>query len=100
MTLLGSRALRAGLAGPAGGLAGVVVPMRRRGWTRLGLVDPAFGPAAAAATAAAERGFPRPLLVTVDEVSMVPVGGRPQTTAVPGEPLRGAPAAVDVLPAR
>ncbi len=100
VTLLGSRALRTGLVGPAGGLTGVVVPMRRRGWTRLGLVDPAFGPAAAAATAAADRGFPRPLLVTADEVSMVPAGGRPQATALPDEALRGAPATVDVLPFR
>lgn len=84
VTLLGARSLRRGLAEPAGGLLGVVVPMRRRGWTRIGLVDPAFGPAAAAATATEERGFPRPLLVTADEVSMVPQGGRPQATAVTG----------------
>jgi hypothetical protein len=77
VTLLGARSLRSGLAGTAGGMAAVVVPMRRRGWTRLGLIDPAFGPAAAAATAAADRGFPRPVLLTVDEVTLVPEGGRP-----------------------
>lgn len=78
LTLLGSRTLRAALAEQAGGMAAIVVPMRRRGWTRISLVDPAFGPAAAAATSAAERGFTRPLLVTADEVTVVPEGGRPQ----------------------
>lgn len=77
VTLLGSRALRASLAGAAGGMAAAVVPMRRRGWTRLAQIDPAFGLAAAAATSPAERGFPRPLLLTADEVVMVPAGGRP-----------------------
>lgn len=71
VTLLGARSLRSALAQAQGGMAGVVVPMRRRGWTRLRLVDPAFGPAAAAATEAVDRGFPRALLVTADEVSEV-----------------------------
>ncbi|MCW2613999.1 MAG: hypothetical protein JWN08_993, partial [Frankiales bacterium] len=39
--------------------------------------DPAFGPAAAAATHAPERGFARPLLVTADELALVPDGGKP-----------------------
>jgi len=77
VTLLGARSLRACLAGPDGGMVGAVVPMRRRGWTRLSLVDPAFGPAAAAATPAAERGFARPLLLTADEVVLVEPGGHP-----------------------
>ena len=76
LTLLGSRTLRTALAAAAGGMAAAVVPMRTRGWTQLGLVDPAFGPAAAAATEAAERGFARPLLLTGDEVALVPEGGR------------------------
>jgi hypothetical protein len=71
VTLLGARTLRTALAAPHGGMAGVVVPMRRRGWTRLRLVDPAFAPAAAAATEASDRGFARALLVTADEVSQV-----------------------------
>ncbi len=71
VTLLGARSLRTALSHAQGGMAGVVVPMRRRGWTRLRLVDPAFGPAAAAATAAPDRGFARALLVTADEVSEV-----------------------------
>ena len=76
VTLLGSRSLRAALAHEAGGLAAAVVPMRRRGWTRLAMIDPAFGPAAAAATPTAERGFLRPLLITADELTLVPAGGR------------------------
>ena len=75
--------LTASAAAPAdGGMAAVVAPMLRRGWTRLSLVDPAFAPAAAAATAPAERGFPRPLLVTVDEVKQVAEGGRPADLAL------------------
>jgi hypothetical protein len=77
VTLLGSRALRAALAKEAGGMAAAVVPMRRRGWTKLAGIDPAFGPAAAAATSAEERGFKRPLLVTADELQVVAEGGRP-----------------------
>ena len=78
MTLLGSRRLRQALAQQAGGMSPAVVPMRRCGWTRLALIDPAFGPAAAAATSAEERGFDRPLLLTADEVTSVPEGGNPQ----------------------
>ena len=78
VTLLGSRALRTALAADAGGLGAAVVPMRRRGWTKLALIDPAFGPAAARATEPAERGFDRPLLMTADELTIVPVGGRPE----------------------
>lgn len=78
VTLVGARSLRTALARAHGGLATAVVPMRRRGWTRLALVDPAFGPAAAAATRAEERGFARPLLLTPDEVAVVPEGGRPE----------------------
>ncbi len=78
LTLLGSRALRQALAQEHQGLAPVLAPMRRRGWTRLALIDPAFGPAAAAATDAVDRGFARPLLVTADELTQVAPGGRPQ----------------------
>ena len=77
VTLLGARSLRTSLAEGAGGLAAAVVPMRRLGWTRLSLVDPAFGPAAAAASLAQDRGFPRPVLITADEVTLVPEGGNP-----------------------
>lgn len=77
VTLLGARSLRTALASDGGGLGAAVVPMRSRGWTRLALIDPAFGPAAAAATPAAERGFVRPLLLTADELTLVPEGGRP-----------------------
>lgn len=77
VTLLGARALRTALARDAGGLVAAAVPMRRLGWTRLSLIDPAFVPAAAAASTAADRGFPRPLLLTADEVTLVPEGGDP-----------------------
>ncbi|HEV2891865.1 MAG TPA: hypothetical protein VGX28_15945 [Frankiaceae bacterium] len=76
VTLLGSWTFRAALAGnDAGGMRAIVVPMRTRGWAEISRIDPAFGPAAAAATDAVDRGFARPLLVTPDEVSMVPAGG-------------------------
>jgi len=78
VTLLGSRALRAELATEAGtGLAALVVPMRNRGWVSSSAIDPAFGPAAAAATSDEARGFTRPVLVTTDEVVQVPEGGHP-----------------------
>jgi hypothetical protein len=82
VTLLGARSLRSALATDHAGLGAAVVPMRRRGWTRLSLIDPAFGPAAAAATEAAERGFARPLLLTADEVTLVPEGGSPARHAL------------------
>lgn len=77
ITLLGSRALRVALASDAGGLVAAAVPMRRLGWTKLAMIDPAFAPAAAAASLAQDRGFPRPLLLTADEVTLVPEGGDP-----------------------
>lgn len=76
VTLLGSWTFRAALAGSDGtGMRALVVPMRTRGWVDLSRIDPAFGPAAAAATDAVDRGFPRPLLVTADELTMVRPGG-------------------------
>lgn len=78
VTLLGSRALRAALCADDGtGLRAAAVPMRRRGWLDLSRIDPAFTAAAAAATSPQERGFTRPLLLTVDEVTLAPEGGRP-----------------------
>jgi hypothetical protein len=79
VTLLGSRALRESVCAEDGsGLRAAAVPMRRRGWLDLTRIDPAFTAAASAATAPEERGFPRPLLLTVDEVTMAPQGGRPE----------------------
>lgn len=78
VTLLGAWPLRGAIADEGGGLGAVVVPMRQRGWTRLAAIDPAFGPAAAAATQAHERGFTRPLLVTADELAYANEGGRPE----------------------
>jgi len=95
VTLLGSTALRSAIASAAGGMGAAVVPMRRRGWTRLALIDPAFGAAAAAATAPAERGFPRPVLLTADEVVLVVQGGSPDV--VLRSPATDAPWGKDVL---
>ncbi len=78
VTLLGSRKLREALCAQDGtGLRAAAVPMRRRGWLDLSRIDPAFTAAAAAATAPEERGFSRPVLITVDEVTLAPEGGRP-----------------------
>jgi len=78
VTLLGSRNLRSAVcAGDGTGLRAVAVPMRRRGWTDLSRIDPAFALAAAAATSAEERGFARPLLLTREEVALAPSGGDP-----------------------
>ena len=88
VTLLGATAVRAALAGRDGtGMAGVAAPSRRRGWTDLRHLDPAFAPAAAAATDEDERGFPRPLLVTADEVVLAPPGGRPAEIVLRDLPL-------------
>ena len=95
VTLLGARSLRTALARDGGGLGAAVVPMRRRGWTRLAMIDPAFGPAAAAATPETERGFTRPLLVTADELALVPEGGRPDL--VLRDPAADVPWVRDVL---
>jgi len=78
ITLMGSSDLRRALSERSGGMSSAVVPMRRRGWTDLSLIDPAFGPAAASATDAADRGFPRPVLITAEELTVVAVGGRPE----------------------
>ncbi|MBK5305700.1 MAG: hypothetical protein JJD92_03335 [Frankiaceae bacterium] len=97
VTLLGSRALRAALAEDAGGMGAAVVPMRTRGWTRLGLIDPAFGPAAARATESQHRGFDRPLLVTADELTLVAPGGRAEAFALRDPAVADEPWLKDVL---
>lgn len=96
ITLLGSATLRAAIAAQAGGLGAVIAPMRKRGWTKLALIDPAFGPAAAAATSLEERGFSRPLLVTAEELTLAVVGGRPNEIVL-RDPSSDAPWLRDVL---
>ena len=96
VTLLGARPLRTAIAAAGGGMGAVVVPIRRRGWTRLALIDPAFGPAAAAATSSHDRGFSRPLLVTPEELTLAPEGGRPEVIAL-REPALDEPWLKDVL---
>jgi len=76
VTLLGSMTLRAAMVDEvADGLRTLAVPMRNRGWLDLSRVDPAFSAAAARLTAPEDRGFPRPLLVTREEVAMAADGG-------------------------
>ncbi len=78
LTLLGSRTLRRALCGKDGtGMRAAAVPMRTRGWLDLSRIDPAYTAAAAAATDEVDRGFPRPLLLTEDEVTLAVDGGRP-----------------------
>lgn len=89
VTLLGSHTFRwAVTAGDAHGMRAAVVPMRTRGWLDISRIDPAFGPAAATATEAVDRGFARPLLVTLHEVSLVAAGGRPQMALADPAPPR------------
>ena len=77
VSLLGSAVLRGALAGDQGGMRAIAVPMRTRGWLDLRGIDPAFSLAAASLTDPADRGFNRPLLLTAEEVALVPEGGRP-----------------------
>jgi hypothetical protein len=90
VSLLGSAVLRGALAGDQGGMRAIAVPMRSRGWLDLRGIDPAFSLAAAALTDPADRAFERPLLITADEVALVPAGGRPAEVVLrdtaPGTP--------------
>jgi hypothetical protein len=71
LALLASSSLRRHIAtGDGTGMRAVAVPMRRRGWYDVSRVDPAFVGAAWSATDELERGVPRPLLVTADEVAL------------------------------
>jgi hypothetical protein len=77
ITLLASSLFRGALCADAGGMRAIAAPVRTRGWLELSRIDPAFAQTAAALADDESRGFPRPLLLTVDEVSMVSEGGRP-----------------------
>ena len=89
VTLLGSHTFRwAVSAGEANGMRAAIIPMRTRGWLDISRIDPAFGPAAATATDAVDRGFARPVLVTADEVKLVASGGRPQAALEDPAPPR------------
>jgi hypothetical protein len=71
LALLASPSLRRHLATSDGtGMRAIAVPMRRRGWFDLNRIDPAFVGAAWSATEELDRGVPRPLLVTSDEVGL------------------------------
>jgi len=77
VTLLASEVFRGALCADAGGMRAVAVPVRHRGWLELSRIDPAFVQAAAAIAGDEERGFPRPVLLTVDEVAVAIPGGKP-----------------------
>jgi len=77
ITLLASSLFRGALCADAGGMRAIAAPVRTRGWLELSRIDPAFAQTAAALADDESRGFPRPLLLTVDEVSMVSDGGHP-----------------------
>ena len=77
LTLLASRVLRGALCAEVDGLRAIAAPVRTRGWLDLSRIDAAFALTAAAIADDESRGFPRPVLLTVDEVSMVADGGRP-----------------------
>ena len=74
LTLLASREFRLALVDDMG-MRSAAIPSRSRGWLDLGRLDPAFALSAALLTDADERGFPRPVLVTADEVTLVRAGG-------------------------
>jgi len=83
LALLASTALRTQLARSDGsGMRALAVPSRGRGWFDLRRVDPAFVVAAWTATDPMERGAPRPLLVTTEEVALAIAGGDPARYAV------------------
>lgn len=89
VTLLGSRVFRTAItADESHRMRAAVVPMRTRGWLDVSRIDPAFAPAAATATDPVDRGFARPVLVTAQEVSVVPPGGRPQVALEDPAPQR------------
>jgi hypothetical protein len=93
LTLMASRTYRTALV-DGQGMRSAAVPMRTRGWLDLGRLDPAFAVSASLLTEPDERGFTRPVLVTVDEVAMVRAGGDPvgQSLADPAPAERHRPA--------
>lgn len=96
VTLLGARTFRMAVCAASAGLHPAVVPMRTRGWLDLSRIDPAFAVTAAALTAPEDLGFPRPLLLTADEVTLVPAGGDAAGQAL-RDPVGGQGWARDVL---
>ena len=93
LTLLASTEFRTALV-DGQGMRSAAIPSRSRGWLDLGRLDPAFAVSAAELTEPDERGFGRPVLITVDEVSQVRPGGEivRQSLAdpAPAEPARPA----------
>jgi len=97
LTLLASRVLRGALCAEAGGMRAIAAPVRTRGWLDLSRIDAAFALTAAAIADDESRGFPRPVLLTVDEVSMVAEGGHPADIVLRDPASDAAPWLRDVL---
>ena len=97
LTLLASRVLRGALCADAGGMRAIAAPVRTRGWLDLSRIDAAFALTAAAIADDESRGFPRPVLLTVDEVSMVAEGGHPADIVLRDPASDAAPWLRDVL---
>lgn len=90
-TLLATHVVRRYLASSDGsGMRATAVPMRSRGWYDLSRIDPAFVVAAWSATDDLDKGLPRPLLVTADEVALAPVApaGSPARIHLPEQVRR------------
>jgi hypothetical protein len=83
LTLLGSAVFRGALVDADGvGVRAVAAPMRRRGWIDPDHVDAVFARTAAAATPRENRGFERPILVTLEGVWDSVDGGYERALAV------------------
>jgi hypothetical protein len=93
LTLLASRSFRTAVV-DGQGMRSAAVPVRTRGWLDLSRLDPAFAITAAELTEPDDRGFPRPVLITVDEVALVRAGGdavrQSLSDPAPPEPARPA----------
>lgn len=91
LTLLAARSFRTALL-DGQGMRSAAVPVRNRGWLDLSRLDPAFAISAALLTEPDDRGFVRPILVTVDEVTLVRAGGNAVAQSLsdpaPAEPSR------------
>ena len=93
LTLLASQEFRGALV-DGQGMRSAAIPSRNRGWLDLGRLDPAFAVSAAELTEPDDRGFSRPVLITLDEVSQVRPGGEIVRQSLedpaPAEPARPA----------
>lgn len=88
-TLLASPAFREQIVSvDTMGMRSAAVPVRTHGWLDLGRIDPLFAASAAATVHSHQRGFPRPILITRDEVVQVREGGMHHESGLAAEGLR------------